>query len=100
MSDQRLNHQDEILKKESQKEFVEARLQYEKVYLELKRKILGSKNHQLKSVIEEHNKKVVEYYHNLLKERNNEAKQTGIQFTNQDHQRLVKELWKRMYVFE
>ncbi|MBN1803236.1 MAG: hypothetical protein JW891_17125 [Candidatus Lokiarchaeota archaeon] len=103
MSNSDTNYQKGITKEEPIKEvreIKEARLQYEKVYLDLKKKMLGKKKKSINPLIEEHNKKVVEYFEDLLEEQTKAAQKKGGKFTNEDYMRLVKDFWNRMYVFD
>ena len=93
-------HLKEDVKKEKPNEIVEARLQYEKVYLEKKREIMGKKASYLKPQIDKHNKKVMAYFEEQLEEAVKLAKNKGNSFTTEEYLRLVKDFWDRLYLFD
>ena len=78
----------------------EARLQYQKLYLTTKKKLMGSDKGKLKQLIDSHNQKVVEYFEARLTEAVNKAEMEGKNFKTPDYVKLVKDFWDRLYIFE
>ena len=95
-----MSEQDIIPKEKNQVEVDESRLQYEKMYYELKRRTSISVAKIWEPRIKEHNKEVTELFEIKLENTINEAKNEGKSFTHQQYLALVKNFWKRLYIFE
>ena len=101
MSEQEIYHKHELLEEYKIKRlYEEARLQYEKVYLELKRKILSNKANILKPQIERHNQKVVDYFERKLEKAVNDGRKKGVSFTRGQYIKLLKHFHDRLYIFD
>ena len=76
-----MSEQNLIPKEKRQAELDEARLQYEKMYYE-------------------HNKEVTDLFEIKLENAINEAKMIGKSFSHQQYLKLVKDFWKKLYVYD
>jgi len=92
--------QEVIPKGKSQQELDEARLQYEKMYYELKRRMSKAAAKIWEPRIKQHNKEVTDLFENKLEESIKNAKQEGKSFTHQQYLKLVKDFWKKLYIFD
>ncbi|MFX1276439.1 MAG: hypothetical protein ACFFAT_15540 [Promethearchaeota archaeon] len=90
----------EVFKKRKEKYMEEASLQYEKVYLELKLKIMEKNKEKLRPLIKKHNNKVIDYFEKRLSEEVNKAERQGKNFKTPEYVKLVKDFWDRLYIFE
>ena len=91
----------EVIPKGNRQEVLdEARLQYEKMYYELKRRTSINAAKIWEPRIKQHNEEVTDLFENKLEESINNAKQDGKSFTHQQYLKLVKNFWKRLYIFE
>ncbi len=92
--------QEIIPKGNKQEELDEARLQYEKMYYELKRRTSINAAKIWEPRIKQHNEEVTDLFENKLENAINSAKLKGSSFTHQQYLKLVKDFWKRLYIFD
>ena len=91
----------EILPKEKGQEALdEARLQYEKMYYELKRSTSSNTVKIWTPRIKQHNKEVTDLFERKLENAITEAHQENKSFSHQEYLKLVKSFWKKLYIFE
>ena len=91
----------EVIPKGNRQEVLdEARLQYEKMYYELKRRTSISAAKIWEPRIKDHNKEVTDLFEIKLENAINEAKKIGKSFSHQQYLKLVKDFWKKLYVFD
>jgi len=92
--------QEIIPKEKSQEVLNEARLQYEKMYYELKRRESKVAAKIWEPRIKQHNKEVTDLFEIKLEDAINKAKADGRVFTHQQYLKLVKDFWKKLYIFD
>ena len=95
-----MSEQDIIPKEKWQAELDEARLQYEKMYYELKRRTSINAAKIWEPRIKDHNKEVTDLFDIKLENAINEAKKIGKSFSHQQYLKLVKDFWKKLYVYD
>ncbi len=92
--------QEVIPKGNKQEELDEARLQYEKMYYELKRSTSSSAAKIWEPRIKQHNKEVTDLFEKKLEIAISEARKEGKAFSHQQYLKLVKDFWKSLYIFD
>lgn len=92
--------QEVIPKGKSQEALDEARLQYEKVYYELKRLTSKAAAKIWEPRIKAHNKEVSDLFEIKLESSIKQAQKEGKSFTHQQYLKLVKSWWKDLYIFD
>jgi len=92
--------QEIIPKAKRQEELDEARLQYEKIYYELKRLTSKAAAKIWEPRIKVHNKEVDDLFEKKLEQAINDAKKEGKSFSHQQYLKLVKSYWKDLYIFD
>ena len=91
--------QEVIPKAKSQDALDEARLQYEKMYYELKRRTSKAAAKIWEPRIKQHNKEVEDLFEKKLEQAIATAKKEGSVFSHQQYLKLVKDFWKQLYIF-
>ena len=92
--------QEVIPKGNSQEVLDEARLQYEKMYYELKRRISKAAVKIWEPRIKQHNKEVTDLFETKLEQAIDLSKKEGRSFSHQQYLKLVKDFWKKLYIFD
>lgn len=95
-----MSEQDIIPKGKSQVELDEARLQYEKMYYELKRRTSSTAAKIWEPRIKQHNKEVTDLFEKKLENSIMKAQQEGKSFSHQQYLMLVKNYWKKFFIFD
>jgi DNA-binding NtrC family response regulator len=93
-------NQETLPKEKSQEALDEARLQYEKMYYELKRRTSSNVAKIWAPRIKQHNKEVTDLFEKKLENAITEAHHEEKPFSHQEYLKLVKSYWKELYIFE
>ncbi len=95
------DHNQEIISKEKKQDALdEARLQYEKMYYELKRRLSNNAAKIWEPRIKKHNEEVTDLFEKKLELAINESREEGKSFSHQQYLKLVKDFWKGLYIFD
>ena len=92
--------QEVIPKGKTQEDLDEARLQYEKVFYELKRLTSKAAAKMWEPRIKKHNKEVEDLFEKKLENAIESSQKEGEPFTHQKYLNLVKSYWKDLYIFD